>query len=184
MDFQIGQEGVIARRSKGGKKKALPGSVGAQRRCEEGCSEDRGGCVLSFLLSMVAGGVSGALSTSGQPPPANASIGIQCGDPGFAEYLASLYIASLTMPSAGGAACDAPFDPRNPNSTPLPAPAATNHYPGLVEIRIQYLDDKDPTTRRMLESILAVEEEHADELADLLQDVPSGLKAKPRAAVK
>jgi len=32
----------------------------------------------------------------------------------------------------------------------------------------QYLGDKDPTTRRMLESILAVEEEHADELADLL----------------
>jgi bacterioferritin (cytochrome b1) len=41
--------------------------------------------------------------------------------------------------------------------------------------------DKDPTTRRMLESILAVEEQHADELADLLQDVSSGLKAKPRA---
>ena len=33
---------------------------------------------------------------------------------------------------------------------------------------IQYLGDKDPTTRRMLESILAVEEGHADELADLL----------------
>lgn len=26
--------------------------------------------------------------------------------------------------------------------------------------------------------------QHADELADLLQDVPSGLRAKPRAAVK
>jgi bacterioferritin (cytochrome b1) len=38
--------------------------------------------------------------------------------------------------------------------------------------------------RRMLESILAVEEQHADKLAHLLQDVPSGLKAKPRAAVK
>ena len=34
---------------------------------------------------------------------------------------------------------------------------------------IQYLGDKDPTTRRMLEAILAVEEQHADELADLLQ---------------
>lgn len=33
---------------------------------------------------------------------------------------------------------------------------------------IQYLSDRDPTTRRMLESILAVEEEHADELADML----------------
>ena len=31
----------------------------------------------------------------------------------------------------------------------------------------------DPTTRRLLESILAVEEEHADELADLLTQVPA-----------
>jgi len=37
---------------------------------------------------------------------------------------------------------------------------------------IQYLDDKDSTTRRMLESILAVEEQHADELAGLLQAMP------------
>jgi len=50
---------------------------------------------------------------------------------------------------------------------------------------IGYVAEKDPTTRRMLESILAVEEEHADELADLLQqaDVPSGLAARTRAAV-
>jgi bacterioferritin len=34
---------------------------------------------------------------------------------------------------------------------------------------VQYLGDSDPTTRTMLEGILAVEEEHADELADLLQ---------------
>ena len=34
---------------------------------------------------------------------------------------------------------------------------------------IQYLGDLDPTTRNLLEGILAVEEEHADELADLLQ---------------
>lgn len=33
---------------------------------------------------------------------------------------------------------------------------------------IQYIGDADPTTRRMLEDILAVEEEHADELADWL----------------
>ena len=38
---------------------------------------------------------------------------------------------------------------------------------------IRYLGDQDPTTRRMLESILAVEEEHADELADLMQEVPT-----------
>lgn len=31
---------------------------------------------------------------------------------------------------------------------------------------IAYIGDKDPTTRRMLETILAVEEEHADELSD------------------
>ena len=33
---------------------------------------------------------------------------------------------------------------------------------------IQYIGDADPTTRRMLEDVLAVEEEHADELADWL----------------
>jgi bacterioferritin len=33
---------------------------------------------------------------------------------------------------------------------------------------IQYLGDTDPTTRRMLEGVLATEEQHADELADLL----------------
>jgi bacterioferritin len=33
---------------------------------------------------------------------------------------------------------------------------------------IQYLGDKDPTTRRLMEEILAKEEEHADDLADML----------------
>ena len=33
---------------------------------------------------------------------------------------------------------------------------------------IQLIGDKDPTTRRMLEGILADEEEHADELKDWL----------------
>lgn len=33
---------------------------------------------------------------------------------------------------------------------------------------IRYLGDKDPTTRRMLEGILAKEEEHAMDMADLL----------------
>jgi bacterioferritin len=31
---------------------------------------------------------------------------------------------------------------------------------------IRYIGDDDPTTKRMLEGILAQEEEHADELAD------------------
>jgi bacterioferritin len=34
---------------------------------------------------------------------------------------------------------------------------------------IKFLGDKDPTTRRILEEILAKEEEHADDLASLLQ---------------
>ena len=48
---------------------------------------------------------------------------------------------------------------------------------------IDYLGDTDPTTRRMLESILAVEEQHAEELAGLLQqaDGPVGLTARTRA---
>lgn len=33
---------------------------------------------------------------------------------------------------------------------------------------IQYIGEKDPTSRRLLEDILAKEEEHADELANLL----------------
>jgi bacterioferritin len=37
---------------------------------------------------------------------------------------------------------------------------------------VEYLGDQDSTTRRMLESILAVEEQHAEELADLLGDLP------------
>ena len=36
---------------------------------------------------------------------------------------------------------------------------------------IKWLGDNDPTTRRMLESILAVEEEHATDLLSLLEEV-------------
>jgi bacterioferritin len=36
---------------------------------------------------------------------------------------------------------------------------------------VQWLGDKDPTTRRMMEDILAVEEEHADDLLNLLADL-------------
>jgi bacterioferritin len=35
---------------------------------------------------------------------------------------------------------------------------------------IQLIGDKDPTTRRLLEEVLEDEEEHADEMADLLED--------------
>lgn len=34
---------------------------------------------------------------------------------------------------------------------------------------VQYIGDKDPTTRRIFEDILAQEEEHADDMAGLLQ---------------
>jgi len=42
---------------------------------------------------------------------------------------------------------------------------AIDSYRGII----RYLGDKDPTTRRLLEEILAVEEKHADEMADLLE---------------
>ena len=42
---------------------------------------------------------------------------------------------------------------------------------------IRYLGDNDPTTRRMMEEILAVEEEHANDMLDLIE------KIKPDAPV-
>jgi bacterioferritin len=46
---------------------------------------------------------------------------------------------------------------------------------------VQFLGDKDPTTRRLMEEILAKEEEHADDLAEMLArfDAP---RANARAA--
>ncbi|MGN6232702.1 MAG: ferritin-like domain-containing protein [Trinickia sp.] len=41
---------------------------------------------------------------------------------------------------------------------------------------VAFLGEKDPTSRRVMESILAVEEEHADDMADLLAGLPSDLK--------
>lgn len=38
---------------------------------------------------------------------------------------------------------------------------------------IQYLGDQDTTTSDMLKVILSVEEQHADELADLLEEKPT-----------
>lgn len=38
---------------------------------------------------------------------------------------------------------------------------------------IAYLEHQDPTTSTLLKQILAVEEEHADELADLLEGMPA-----------
>ncbi len=36
---------------------------------------------------------------------------------------------------------------------------------------VQYLADRDPTSRRLMEAILAVEEEHAEDLSSMLEDV-------------
>ena len=41
---------------------------------------------------------------------------------------------------------------------------------------IGYVGDDDPTTRRVLEDILAVEEEHADDLLSLMQASPDDLE--------
>jgi len=38
---------------------------------------------------------------------------------------------------------------------------------------IAYLGNDDPTTRRMMEGILAMEEEHADDLVSLLEELGS-----------
>jgi bacterioferritin len=46
---------------------------------------------------------------------------------------------------------------------------------------IQYLGSQDPTTRRLMEAILAVEEQHADELAGLLETLPEEAEGKRRS---
>ena len=47
---------------------------------------------------------------------------------------------------------------------------AIDHYRELI----RYFGDDDPTTRRMLEDILAVEEEHADDMTSLLATQAGG----------
>jgi bacterioferritin (cytochrome b1) len=44
---------------------------------------------------------------------------------------------------------------------------------------VRFFGDKDPTTRRMLEEILAKEEEHADDLTDLLFAQSEGGDSRP-----
>ena len=43
---------------------------------------------------------------------------------------------------------------------------------------IRFIGDTDPTTRRMLEGILAMEEEHADDLRNLIETLVPEEKAK------
>ena len=45
---------------------------------------------------------------------------------------------------------------------------------------IHYIAEKDITTRRMLEGLLAVEEEHADDLASFLADIEKDWKTRDR----
>jgi bacterioferritin len=47
---------------------------------------------------------------------------------------------------------------------------------------IRYIGDDDITTRRMLESILAVEEEHADDLSSFLADLDKDWRTRDRTA--
>ena len=43
---------------------------------------------------------------------------------------------------------------------------------------VRYLADSDPTTRRLLESVLAVEEEHAEDMKTLLESIGEGKDGK------
>jgi bacterioferritin len=45
---------------------------------------------------------------------------------------------------------------------------------------IRYIDDDDPVTKQLLIEILAVEEEHADDLASFLADLDQDWKTRPR----
>ena len=47
---------------------------------------------------------------------------------------------------------------------------------------IRYVGDNDITTRRILEGILAVEEEHADDLVSFLADIEKDWKTRDRTA--
>jgi len=47
---------------------------------------------------------------------------------------------------------------------------------------IRYIAENDITTRRMLESILAVEEEHADDLSSFLADLDKDWKTRDRTS--
>lgn len=49
---------------------------------------------------------------------------------------------------------------------------------------VEYFAVADPTSRRMLEEILAVEEEHADDMRELLEGLPADIAAMQRQAAK
>ena len=47
---------------------------------------------------------------------------------------------------------------------------------------IRYIGENDITTRRLMESILAVEEEHANDLSSFLEDMDKDWKTRDRTA--
>jgi len=49
---------------------------------------------------------------------------------------------------------------------------------------IRYLADNDPTSRRMMESILAKEEEHAEDMKTLLETIAGGEKLQDRGKAR
>jgi len=77
-----------------------------------------GFCALSVLLAMTAhGGISDALSASGQPLPGTPISPSRAATP-----------PSLDIPDGGSVPGAPAGSPRNPTPTPMPAPAPTNHY--------------------------------------------------------
>jgi len=78
---------------------------------------------LSALVSMAAhGGISDALSASVLPLPQSPA------SPSFATTP-----PSPDTPAPGSAPETPAGSPRNPNSTPMPVPASTDHYGGPAE---------------------------------------------------
>ena len=47
---------------------------------------------------------------------------------------------------------------------------------------VQHISDSDPTTRRLFEEVLEVEEEHADELSDLIDQLGNSEGTRPLSA--
>jgi bacterioferritin len=48
----------------------------------------------------------------------------------------------------------------------------------------QYIGDKDPTSRRVMEDVLSQEEEHAEDISTLLEDIGHELKEDPQTAAR
>ncbi len=49
---------------------------------------------------------------------------------------------------------------------------------------VRWLGDDDPTTRRVIEGLLSVEEEHADDLKNMLEGLPAEVVARPTDRIR